>query len=126
MVVGCDPFPPLTKQITLIVDRVSGQVVSTIPFGGEDAVAYDPLSNRYFLPAFFHQKNNVPGDISTATPTLGVIDATTKELVAELPTGLFAHSISVDSFGQKVFVPHGAGPAAVGFPAAGVTVFSTH
>ena len=126
MIVGCNPPPPLTKQISLVLDRNSGAVLATIPFGGEDAVAYDAVSNRYFLPAFFHQANNVPGNPATAVPTLGIVDAATRTLVTQLPTGPGAHAVSVDGVSHKVFVPHGAGVPGSPFSVAGVTVFSTN
>lgn len=124
--VGCNPQPPLNKQITLILDRLSGAVLTTIPFGGEDAIAYDAVSNRYFLPAFFHQVGNAPGNPVNAVPTLGIVDASTRTMVMQLPIGIGAHSVAVDGVNHKVFVPHVSGPPGSPFPVAGVTVFSTN
>ncbi|MDT5064043.1 MAG: hypothetical protein QOK02_198, partial [Mycobacterium sp.] len=50
VLVGCDP-PAGNPLMTLIMDRASGAIRATVPFGGVDQVNYDPASNRYFLPA---------------------------------------------------------------------------
>ena len=50
VLIGCDP-PAGDPLITLIMDRASGAIRATVPFGGVDQVNYDPPSNRYFLPA---------------------------------------------------------------------------
>ena len=124
MLVGCNPAPG-KPQVTLVLDRGNGTVLATIPFGGEDAVAYDAVTNRYFLAAFFHQTNNVSAGPATASPSLGVVDAGTRALIAQLPTGVFAHSVAVDGSTHKVFVAHFAGAASSPFAVPGVTVFST-
>ncbi len=127
ILVGCNAPPPTgAPQITLILNRASGANMATIPFGGEDAVAYDPVTNKYFLAAFFHQNSGYAGDPAAASPSLGVIGASSKSLIAALPIGNGAHGVAVDSATHQVFVPHLGGPPGSPFAIPGITVFSTN
>ena len=130
LLVGCIGVPG-SPQISLILDRNTGAVLATVPFGGEDAVAYDPTSNKYFLAALFHQTSGIainPGDPTApaSSSSLGVIDAGSRKLIASLPTGNGAHSVSVDPVTQQVFVPHAGGAPGSAFAVPGVTVFSAN
>ena len=121
VLIGCDP-PAGRPLITVIMDRASGAVQATVPFGGVDQVNYDPTSNRYFLPA----RHFVTGGTAAAkgfTPQMGVVDGTTRQLLFTIPVGTGAHSVAIDSTLGQVDVPFQAGAA--GFPNGGISVFST-
>src|SRR3954471_8563352 len=121
VLIGCDP-PAGDPLITLIMDRESGAIRATVPFGGVDQVNYDPPSNRYFLPA----RHFVKGGTAAASgfnPQMGVVDGTTRQLLFMIPVGTGAHSVAIDSTLGQVDVPFQAGAA--GFPNGGISVFST-
>jgi hypothetical protein len=123
---------------TLIVNRTNGAIVATIPFGGGDQVAFDARTNQYYIAASrWHAsgKNDQGGGCSASnpcTPTLGIVDASTRKLVKTLVTGNNAHSVAVDPLSGEVFVPFSsaASPAgcptcaANGFNAPGISVFA--
>jgi hypothetical protein len=121
VLVGCDPSAghPL---ITVIMDRASGAIHATVPFGGVDQVDYDPTSNRYFLPARHFVKDGTAA-ASGFDPQMGVVDGTTRQLLFMIPVGTGAHSVAIDSTLGQVDVPFQAGAA--GFPNGGISVFST-
>jgi hypothetical protein len=121
VLIGCDP-PAGDPLMTLIMDRASGAIRATVPFGGVDQVNYDPTSNRYFLPA----RHFVKGGTAAAKgfdPQMGVVDGTTRQLLFTVPVGTGAHSVAIDSTLGQVEVPFQAGAA--GFPNGGISVFST-
>ncbi|WGY72901.1 hypothetical protein KEC55_33080 [Burkholderia cepacia] len=124
--IGCDPDEG-GKQTTLIIDRTNGTPLAQLPFGGADEVAYDAVSNRYFLAGGHHSADNISrvgAKDAKFDPALGIIDASTRSLVAIVPTGKFSHSVAVDGESHHVFVPYGAGSSAQ-FPGTGVAVFAT-
>jgi hypothetical protein len=121
VMVGCSP-PAGDPLITLIFDRTSGALQATIPFGGVDQIAYDPASNRYFLPA----RNWVPGGIaadSGFSAQMGVIDGASRTLLYTVAAGKGSHSVAIDSTTHRVNVPFQAGSPA--FPNGGISVFAT-
>ncbi|WP_025597196.1 hypothetical protein [Burkholderia sp. WSM2230] len=122
VLVGCDPSPgdPL---ITLILDRTSGAIRASLPFGGVDQVGYDPVSNRYFLPAR-HYVTSGTAAASGFSPQMAVIDGASRQLLFKIPVGTGAHSVAIDSTLGQVYVPFQAGAA--GFPNGGISMFSTH
>jgi hypothetical protein len=121
VLIGCDP-PAGDPLITLILDRTSGAVLAKVPFGGVDQVAYDPVSNRYFLPARHYVTSGVAAS-SGYTPVMGVIDGASRQLLFKIPVGTGAHSVAIDSARQEVYVPYQPGEAA--FPNGGISVFTT-
>jgi hypothetical protein len=126
VLVGCAPASgsPLTS---LILNRVTGATVATVPLAGADQVAYDPSSNRYFMALrFWVETGTSIGGSATATsynPILGVVDAGSHAVVAKLPAGSNDHSVAVDHGTHRVFVPHTVGIAA--FPTPGITIYSS-
>jgi DNA-binding beta-propeller fold protein YncE len=86
---------------TVIIDRDSGKTTGVSEISGEDEVAYNPTVKQYYTAS-----RDAKGG-----PFLGVIDASTKKWVANLPTGTGAHSVAADSKTNKIFVPLAAGPA---------------
>jgi hypothetical protein len=122
VMIGCDP-PAGNPLITLILDRTNGKVLASLPFGGVDQIAYDPTSNRYFLPARHWTANGVAAD-SGFTPEMAVIDGTSRSILNEIPVGTGAHSVAIDSASGQVYVPFQPGSTA--FPNGGISVFTTH
>jgi hypothetical protein len=124
------------KLTTLIVNRTTGAIITTVPFGGGDQVAYDARTNAYYIAASrWHASGiNEQGGGCTATnlctPMLGVIDASSRTLTATRDTGNNAHSVAVSPTGQ-VFLPYSsaASPAGCGtctingFINGGISVF---
>jgi DNA-binding beta-propeller fold protein YncE len=121
VLVGCDPSAG-NPLITLILDRNTGAQLASIPFGGVDQVAYDPASNRYFLPARHYVTSGTAAS-SGFNPQMGVIDGATRKLLFTVAVGTGAHSVAVDSNLGQVYVPYQPGAAA--FPNGGISVFST-
>jgi hypothetical protein len=121
VLIGCDP-PAGDPLITLILDRASGAIQASLPFGGVDQVNYDPASNRYFLPARHYVTNGIAA-ASGFSPQMGVIDGASRQLLFKIPVGTGAHSVAIDSMLGQVYVPFQ--PGAAGFPNGGISVFST-
>jgi len=124
--IACDPDEG-GKQSTVIIDRTNGTTLAELPFGGTDEAVYDPVSNRYFLAAGHHSADNVSRVGNKAAkfdPALGIVDASTRSLVAIVPTGTGAHSVAVDGESHHVFVPFAAGPSEQ-FTGTGVSVFES-
>ena len=124
--IGCDPDEG-GKQSTVIIDRTNGTTLAELPFGGTDEAVYDPVSNRYFLAAGHHSADNVSRVGNKAAkfdPALGIVNASTRSLVAIVPTGAGSHSVAVDGESHHVFVPFAAGPSEQ-FTGTGVSVFET-
>jgi YVTN family beta-propeller protein len=129
MIVMCAPDPgdPL---ISYIFNRTNGTKLATVKLGGADQVAYDSVSNRYFLALRYWSDTGI-SNISSANaassplfqPILGVVDASSYAIVAKVPAGRNCHSVAVDGPNHKAFVPHDSGATA--FPNTGVTVVST-
>lgn len=120
VLIGCDP-PAGDPLITLILDRTSGAIQASLPFGGVDQVDYDPVSNRYFLPARHYVTSGIAA-ASGFSPQMGVIDGASRQLLFKIPVGTGAHSVAIDSTLEQVYVPFQAGAA--GFPNGGISVFS--
>jgi hypothetical protein len=117
MVVECRPGDAGSALTTLIMNRNTGAVLATIPFGGGDQVAYDARTNKYYVAGsrWHASGKNENGGGCNATnlcsPMLGVIDAATRTLVRTLPTGNNAHSVAVDPVTGKIFVPYSSATA---------------
>jgi len=123
---------------TLILNRNTGAIVATVPFGGGDQLAYDPSTNSYYVAASrWHTSGvNDQGGGCSATnpcaPTLGVIDAATHALTRKIATGNNAHSVAVDPVHGLAFVPYSSSTnpagcatcAANGFVNGGISVFA--
>jgi DNA-binding beta-propeller fold protein YncE len=124
-----------------IFNRSTGALLASVNAGGGDQIEYDPPSNRYYNAA---SRWNASGAVTVAggacsasapcTPVLSIIDAPTRTLVTQLPTGNNAHSVAVDPATGYVFMPISAASApagcgtcaANGFNNAGVAVFKTN
>lgn len=107
LIIGCDA-PQGSPQITLIMNT-SGAIVKTITqVGGEDEVAYDAFTNRYYTASRDWTADGISQTGSSTavfTPVLGVIDAATNTWIANIPTAKNSHSVAVDSNTGHVFVP---------------------
>lgn len=126
LLIACTP--DTGKALTsLILDRTTGSTVATLKLGGADQVAYDSVSNRYYMPLRFWVDSGVsigtkaPG--SSYNPILGIVDASSHAILYKLPAGRNCHSVAVDGAAHHVFVPHTSGASA--FPNPGISVFST-
>jgi hypothetical protein len=124
---------PLLVQI---MDRSTGALLASINAGGGDQLEYDSATNRYYSAASrwtasgTAATNGACSAASPCTPVLAIIDAGSRKLVAQLPTGNNAHSVAVDSATAKAFVPVSsgkspAGCASCGTEPAGLLTFST-
>ncbi len=99
--VGCadhdgEAFPPNEY----IIDGTSGAILATInQVGGVDETWYNPGDNKYYLAA-----RDMPNG-----PVMGVIDAKTRQWLANVTTNANSHSIAVDPSTNHAFVPMQAG-----------------
>ena len=116
--VNCRPGVVGAPLVVKIFDRTNGNLVASVPAGGGDQLEYDPSSNRYFSGSSRWNGTgkviNAGGTCSAAnpcTPALGIIDATSRTVVAMAPTGNNAHSVAVDPVTGNVFVPHSSDAA---------------
>jgi hypothetical protein len=96
---------------SVIIDKTNGAVLADFSnVGGSDEVWYNPGDNRYYL-------------ASSATQNLGVIDAGTLTMVANIQSGIGAHSVAADQTSNHIFVPiAGPDPAC---PNGCIAVYST-
>ena len=95
----------------VIIDRTNGSVLADFSnVGGADEVWFNPGDNRYYL-------------AESALQNLGVIDAASLTFVAEVESGVGAHSVAADLASNHIFVPvAGPDPAC---PDGCVVVYST-
>lgn len=122
---------------TLILDRTTGAIIATVPFGGGDQLAYDASTNAYYVAGSrWHASgiNDQGGGCSASNPcapTLGIIDATTHTVKRKVAIGNNAHSVAVDPVHGLAFVPYSSATnpagcatcAANGFVNGGISVF---
>lgn len=138
--VGCREGTTGAPLLVQIMNRSTGGLVASINAGGGDELEYDSRSNRYYnAGSRWTTTGNaaVSGTCSAAspcTPVLAIIDAASHTVVARVPTGNNAHSVSVDPTTNQIFMPVSSATApagcstcaANGFVNAGVAVFSVH
>ncbi len=138
MMAECRPGGAGSPLISIIMNRTNGQILATVPFGGADQIEYDARTNKYYIAANrWHTSgvNDKGGGCSASNPcapTLGIVDASTRTLVATYATGNNAHSVAIDPSNGEVFMPisSAANPAgcpscaANGFVTPGVAVFA--
>ena len=105
--IGCSAAfgtPPSTQS--LIINLDTGDVLASIPAGGNDEVWFDPASQHYYLAA----RSNVDPSSGKVAPILGTVDANTFMFDGGVPTSTTAHSVAADKFSHHVFVPIGFVP----------------
>lgn len=122
--VGCREGTPGAPLLVQIFDRTNGAILKSIPAGGGDQLEYDASTNRYYNAASrWTASGKSSGSACTAaspcTPVLSIIDAASRTLVAQLPTGNNAHSVAVDAATGKAFVPISSGQSPVGCASCG-------
>jgi hypothetical protein len=95
----------------VIIDRTNGAVLADFSnVGGADEVWFNPGDHRYYL-------------AETGFQNLGIINADTLSFVAEVQSGVGAHSVAADLATNHIFVPvAGPDPAC---PDGCVAVFSS-
>ena len=78
---------------SVIIDKTNGNVLAEFSnVGGSDEVWYNPGDNRYYLG-------------SSASQNLGIIDAGSLAMVANVQSGVGAHSVAADLASNHIFVP---------------------
>ncbi|HEY2558134.1 MAG TPA: hypothetical protein VGI48_00310 [Caldimonas sp.] len=136
--VGCREGTTAAPLLVQILNRNTGTIVASVNAGGGDQIEYDAGSNRYYNAASRWTAtgnaavNGACSAASPCTPVLSIIDAATRTLVMQLPSGNNAHSVGVDPTSGLAFVPisSAAAPAgcatcaANGFNNAGIAVFA--
>ena len=114
---------PLLVQI---MNRSTGAIVASINAGGGDQLEYDAATNRYYSGASRWTAsgkaatNGACSASSPCTPVLTIIDAATRTVVAQLPSGNNAHSVAVDPATFKAFVPVSSGTSPGGCGTCGI------
>ncbi len=100
LLVGCS----LTNN-SQIFSTQNGTLLATIPqVSGSDEIWFNPGDNKFYLAA----RGNSP---AAGGPVLGVIDALTNKFVTNISTSASAHSVSVESRNNHIFVPFGPTPS---------------
>jgi len=108
---------PLLVQI---FNRSSGALLASVNAGGGDQLEYDTLTNRYYSAASRWTASGLAATggacsaASPCSPVLAIIDAGTRKLVAQLPSGNNAHSVAVDPVTAKAFLPISSGKSPAG------------
>jgi hypothetical protein len=81
---------------SLIMDLTTGGIVGIVnEVGGSDEIWYNPSLNHYYFAAA----------AMTSGAVLGVVDATTRRWIENIPTAPNAHSVAADARTNRVFVP---------------------
>jgi hypothetical protein len=108
---------PLLVQI---MDRTNGNILASVNAGGGDQLEYDTATNRYYSGASRWTASGKAGTngacsaASPCTPVLAIIDAASRTVVAQLPSGNNAHSVAVDPVTFKAFLPISSGTSPAG------------
>ena len=120
-----------------ILNKTTGALVKELNAGGGDQIAFDTVSNRWFLSdSRWTAGGTSCGGGSVAcplTPVLAIVDGTSRAVITRLDNGNNSHSVAVlpgvGGAPGKVFTPFTA-PSAAGGGAAflngGLNVFSTN
>jgi hypothetical protein len=115
-----------------ILDRTNGSVLANLNIGGGDEIAYDSVSNRWFLADSRWTANGKSCGAGTATcpltPVLAVVDGTTRKIIATYANGNNSHSVAVSGANHLVVTPYTAATATGGgdaHPYGGISLFST-
>jgi hypothetical protein len=137
LAVGCREGTAGAPLNFLIFNRSTGALVTTLNAGGGDQVWYDPTTNAYYNAGSRWTASGLSsGSACTATspctPVLWVIDAGSRTILGNAPTGNNAHSVAVDPVTGLIFVPFSSAtsPAgcgtctANGFVNGGISVFT--
>jgi hypothetical protein len=130
-----------TRLTSLIFNRANlATPPVVVPFGGGDQVAYDAATNRYYITGTNWTPSGGKGATgATLTPSMGIVDAATRQVVTTVRTGFGSHSVAVDGVTRQAYVPFAALPppppvtaasricadGCPGFPNGGVSVFAT-
>ena len=106
--IGCSgsfgTSPNVVTQ-SVVIDIKTGNVVATIPVGGNDEVWYDRGSNHYYLPAHGNLDNT-----GKAMPVLAFVDGGTNMFDGSVPMSTSSHSVAASRLNQHVFLPVGFVP----------------
>jgi DNA-binding beta-propeller fold protein YncE len=103
-----------------ILNRVTGAVLAVLNAGGGDEIAYDVATNRYYLSSSRYTASGLAatdGTCSAASPCLPyliVVDAATRQIVANVQTGNNAHSVAVDPVTHQAYMPFSSPGAPAG------------
>lgn len=141
IIAGCRPANAGDPLIALILNRTNGAIVATVAGGGGgDQMEYDAATNRYYNAAsrwIAGGINKLGGGCSATnvcSPSITIIDAASRTVALQLPTGNNAHGLAVDGVNKKVFNPISSPgtPAGCGtckdnnnFLTGGVAIFAT-
>lgn len=118
--VGCREGTTDAPLLVQVMNRSTGSILASINAGGGDEMQYDPGSNRYYVAASRWTatgKAATGGNCSATSlcnPVLAIIDAGSRKLVAQVPSGNNAHSVAVDPASGKVFMPASSGSSPAG------------
>jgi hypothetical protein len=128
--VMCRPGTLGAPMNFVILDVTSGKVTAQVPAGGGDQITYDSFSNQWFLADSRWTANGNSCGAGSATcpltPVLGVVNGTSRSVVAMVPNGNNSHSVAASGSGRQVFTPFTAPSTAGGgaaFPNGGLNIF---
>lgn len=118
--VNCREATTGAPLLVQIMDRTNGNILASINAGGGDELEYDASTNRYYSAASrwtASGKASTSGVCSAASPcvpVLAIIDATSRTLVKQIPSGNNAHSVAVDPVTARAFMPASSGTSPAG------------
>ncbi|HXS52855.1 MAG TPA: hypothetical protein VN782_10025 [Usitatibacter sp.] len=120
------------KLTFLILDRTNGNMIANLNIGGGDQIAYDSVTNRWFLAdsRWTPTGTSCGGGSASCplTPIIGIVDASNHSVLRHLDNGNNAHSIAVAGANHLVLTPFTAPTASGGgadFPNGGISIFTT-
>lgn len=126
--VECRPGTPGSALNLQILDRTNGKLLGVVSAGGGDQIAYDPVSNRYYVAENRLTASGLSVAACTAatpcTPVIAIVDAASRKLIGRITAGNNAHSVAVDGPNRRVYVPFSSTAAPGGCPT-GCDLFGT-
>lgn len=117
--VNCREGEPGDPLLVQILDKTNGTILASANAGGGDQLEYDATTNRYYSAASRWTKSGKSSGpacttASPCTPVLATIDAGTRKLLSQFPTGNNAHSVAVDPVSKRIFLPISSDTAPAG------------
>ncbi len=107
----CRPAAGVVANV-LVLNRKTGAVKANVNAGAGDQVAYDPVTNAYYVASSRWNATGISqGSCSgtaprVCTPVMNVVDGTSYAVRARLPVGNNAHGVDVDSAAGFAFMAY--------------------
>jgi hypothetical protein len=110
--VNCREGTAGSPLLVQIFNRNTGALVTALPAGGGDQLAYDAGQNRYYTAASRWTPSGlssggscVANGVAACTPRLITIDAGARTVLSRVASGNNAHSVAIDPVKGVVYMP---------------------